>query len=179
MGKWNLLCTLGVPKRTFLFDKVTINLRQWSYHSLCLHNPGCCTFAKDLQELDSIRYTLQFGSCLHFDRPAVISDEGWHPGCTRIVPSGTNGVTKTEKFQTAFDSPPPHFRKIMSQICIHFMLKKPCLKVQKLQHNFLDWKWPPSPLDIFIRFGDAICPLHSCYLLILRLILLFINNNKQ
>ena len=55
---------------------LTINLRQWSYHSLRLHNPGCGIFAKDLQELGLIRYTLQFGSCLRLDRLAVISDEG-------------------------------------------------------------------------------------------------------
>ena len=25
------------------------------------------------------------------------------------------------------------------------MLKKPCIKFQNLQYNFLDWKWPPHP----------------------------------
>ena len=54
---------------------------------------------------------------------------------------GTGGVSKTdefsEKFQTTFD-PPPHFRKIMLQLCSNFMLKKPCLKVQNLQREFLD-----------------------------------------
>ena len=35
-----------------------------------------------------------------------------------------------------------------------FMLKKPYLKVQDLQHNFLDWKWPLSGLfQKIIRFG--------------------------
>ena len=28
--------------------------------------------------------------------------------------------------------------------------KKPCLKIQNLQHKFLDWKWPPiPPLEVF------------------------------
>ena len=55
--------------------------------------------------------------------------------------------------------PPPHFRKIMLQIfwnipwkyplCIIFMPKKPCSKVQNLQQKFLDWKWPPPPFGTF------------------------------
>ena len=53
------------------------------------------------------------------------------------------GTSKTddflEKFQTAFDRV-DFFWKIM--------LKKPCIKFQNLQYNFLDWKWPPHP-----RFG--------------------------
>ena len=28
-------------------------------------------------------------------------------------------------------------------LCINFMVKKPCLRVQILQYKFLDWKWPP------------------------------------
>ena len=36
--------------------------------------------------------------------------------------------------------------------CIIFMLKKPCLKVQNLQYKFLDWKWPPPPLELFRKF---------------------------
>ena len=46
--------------------------------------------------------------------------------------------------------------------CINFMLKKPCLNVQNLQHKFLDWKWPPPRLELFqkfIRFGRVILPL--------------------
>ena len=41
--------------------------------------------------------------------------------------------------------PPPHFRKIMFQI---FFGKRPekknIIKVHDLQHNFLNWKWPPK-----------------------------------
>ena len=33
-------------------------------------------------------------------------------------------------------------------LCIIFMPKKPCSKVQILQYKFLDWKWPP-PLRNF------------------------------
>ena len=56
---------------------------------------------------------------------------------------GTGRATKmdefSEKFQTAFDSQPPHFQKIILQI---FFRKptfiKPCIKAQNLQYNFLD-----------------------------------------
>ena len=39
--------------------------------------------------------------------------------------------------------PPPHFQKIMLQFFSESVQKKACLKVQNLQHKFLDWKWPP------------------------------------
>ena len=46
--------------------------------------------------------------------------------------------------------------------CIIFMPKKPCSKVQILQHKFLDWKWPPPPpselFRKFIRFGVGMLP---------------------
>ena len=47
-------------------------------------------------------------------------------------------------------------------ICIIFMLKKPCLKVQILQCKSLDWKCPP-PLRNFSEnsFGNAGHPLGS------------------
>ena len=50
--------------------------------------------------------------------------------------------------------PPPLFQK--KTCCnfsssLNFMLKKSCLKVQNLQHEFLDWKWP-SPLEVFRKF---------------------------
>ena len=47
-------------------------------------------------------------------------------------------------------------------LCIILLLKKPCLKVQVLQYEFVDWKWPPSPLELFqkiICFGMAKLPL--------------------
>ena len=33
-------------------------------------------------------------------------------------------------------------------LCIVLLLKKPCLKVQVLQYEFVDWKWPPSPSEL-------------------------------
>ena len=75
---------------------------------------------------------------------------------------GADAVPKTdefsETFQTAFD-PSSHFRKIMLQFFHNIMLRKPCLKVQNLQHK-LDRKHSPY-LEVFlkfIRFGDTICP---------------------
>ena len=51
---------------------------------------------------------------------------------------GTSGLSKTvefsEKFQTASDPRPPY---------LNFMLKKPVLKLQNLQHKFFYWKRPP------------------------------------
>ena len=43
-------------------------------------------------------------------------------------------------------------------LCIILLLKKPCLKVQVLQYEFVDWKWPHAPTELFqkiICFGDA------------------------
>ena len=48
--------------------------------------------------------------------------------------------------------PPTHFRKIMLQLFYDFMLNEPRLKVQNLQHTFLDWK---LLFRKFIRFGDT------------------------
>ena len=55
-------------------------------------------------------------------------------------PLSTKTDEFSEKFQTPIDHspPPPHFRKIMLQICFNFMLNMPCSKVQNLQHKFLD-----------------------------------------
>ena len=55
---------------------------------------------------------------------------------------GTDAVTKTdeisEKFKTAFD---PHFREFFFVNLYQFHAqKKPYLRVQNLQHRFLDWK---------------------------------------
>ena len=54
---------------------------------------------------------------------------------------GTGRATKmdefSEKFQTAFDLP-PHIGKIMSQICFEKRSKTPHIKVQNLQHFFLE-----------------------------------------
>ena len=55
----------------------------------------------------------------------------------RLASPTTKTDEFSEKFQTVF-APPPHFRKIMLQICINVMLKKPCFKVQNLQDIFLD-----------------------------------------
>ena len=56
---------------------------------------------------------------------------------------GTNGVIKTdefsEKFETAVDPPLIFgFSEIMLQICINFMLKKLCLKVQNLRRKIMN-----------------------------------------
>ena len=59
------------------------------------------------------------------------------------APLGTGGGTKTdeisEKFQTAFDRPPS-----FSETYIAFFSEnpclKPCIKVQNLKYEFLDWK---------------------------------------
>ena len=53
------------------------------------------------------------------------------------------------RYQNRCWPPPPHFRKIMSQFFSQKLIKKPCLKVQNLQHNFLDWKCLPPPLKLF------------------------------
>ena len=47
-------------------------------------------------------------------------------------------------------------------LCINFRIKKLCLKFQNPQRKFLDWKWLPSPLEVFrkfIRFGTLTRPL--------------------
>ena len=67
--------------------------------------------------------------------------------------SGTGGASKTdeisEKFQTAFGPPPLIFGKS----CCNFITKKPCLKVQYMQHNCLDRKCPHT----FGNFRKLIC----------------------
>ena len=73
---------------------------------------------------------------------------------------GTGQATKTdefsEKFQTAFDLPPPTHSLIFGKLYCNFlgiMSKKKPIKVQNLQHTFLNGKWPP-----FIRFGTLTRP---------------------
>ena len=40
----------------------------------------------------------------------------------------------------------------MLQLFANFMIKKPRLKVQNLQHKFLGWKWPPrTPFGTFLK----------------------------
>ena len=67
---------------------------------------------------------------------------------------GTGNDTKTdeflEKFQTAFDPP-----LIIGKSCCNFFklhAQKPCLQVQKLQHQFLDWNDVPIPWKLFRKF---------------------------
>ena len=58
------------------------------------------------------------------------------------APKGTDDATKTdeflEKIQTAFDPSPSFSENHITIFFVNFMLKKPCLKVQNLQHKFLD-----------------------------------------
>ena len=66
----------------------------------------------------------------------------------------------SKKFQTAFD--PPSFLENHIAIFLENIQKKPHIKVQNLQHNFLDWTWPPTPLEgfrKFIRFDSLTRPL--------------------
>ena len=59
--------------------------------------------------------------------------------------------------------PPPIFGKSRSKFVFKLMIKKPCLKVQNLQHKFLGWNWPRPPLELLlklIRFGEANRPFH-------------------
>ena len=75
-----------------------------------------------------------------------------------LSPLGTGQGTKTDEFleniQTAFG--PPSFSENIIAIFSERQ-KKTYIKVQNLQHNFLDEKGPPSlPLELFqkfIRFG--------------------------
>ena len=57
---------------------------------------------------------------------------------------GKDGPTKTdeflEKFQTAFDPPPPHFRKIMLRFFSGIHDQRSVYNGKNLQHKFLDWK---------------------------------------
>ena len=57
-----------------------------------------------------------------------------------------------EKFQTAFD---PHTLILGKSYCNLFPEKPslmPCIMVQNLQYDFLDWKWPPHPP--FVTFPE-------------------------
>ena len=42
--------------------------------------------------------------------------------------------------------PPPHFRKVMLQIFSEIHDRSIVYNGKNLQHKFLDWKWPPTPL---------------------------------
>ena len=57
---------------------------------------------------------------------------------------GMDDPTKTdeflEKFQTAFDPPPPHFRKIMLRFFSGIHDLRSVYNGKNLQHKFLDWK---------------------------------------
>ena len=58
--------------------------------------------------------------------------------------------------------PPPHFRKVMLQIFSEIHDRSIIYNGKNLQHNFLDWKWAPPPLELFqkfIRFGRGKLPL--------------------
>ena len=58
---------------------------------------------------------------------------------------GRRDATKTENLQA------PSFSEKHVAIFSNYMFKKPRLKVQNLQHKFLDWKWPmipPPPLEL-------------------------------
>ena len=58
--------------------------------------------------------------------------------------------------------PPPHFRKVMLQFFSEIHDRSIVFNGKNLQHKFLDWKWPPPPLELFwkfIRFGRVKLPL--------------------
>ena len=71
--------------------------------------------------------------------------------CSNLVWGlGTDDASKTDEFsetyfQTAFDPPPPppYLWKILSKFFLEMSRLKPCIKVQNLQFNFLDWNCPP------------------------------------
>ena len=49
-------------------------------------------------------------------------------------------------------TPPTSFSENYIAIFLENVRKKPHIKVQNLQHNFLDWTWPPTPLEVFRKF---------------------------
>ena len=71
---------------------------------------------------------------------------------------GLGGATKTdelsEKFQTAFDPPPPHLvgKSCCKFFSSNFMLKKPCLNVQNL--GIFGLKMTPPPLGHFSEYSS-------------------------
>ena len=80
-----------------------------------------------------------------------------------ILPLGTGQATKTdefsEKIQTAFDTPPPHFRKTM----LHFFGSRPQIalyKGPKSATQIFGLKIPPPLFRKFIRFGSLTRLLH-------------------
>ena len=62
----------------------------------------------------------------------------------QLVCLGKGGYSKTdeflEKFQPAFDPPPPHFRKIMLRFFSGILDLRSVYNGKNLQHKFLDWK---------------------------------------
>ena len=87
---------------------------------------------------------------------------------------GTGQATKTDelsqKFRIPFD-PPTHTSPLPTPSPMPFFgetSKKTYIKVQNLEHKYLDWKWPPPrPLEVvqkFIHFafGSLTCPL-NCF----------------
>ena len=76
---------------------------------------------------------------------------------------GPDDVTKKDEFSEEFLSalaltPPPPFLRSFSKNCVAIIFKfhaqKALFKGPKLQHTFLDWKWPSHPLWNFPK----ICP---------------------
>ena len=76
----------------------------------------------------------------------------------RVAPTKTDEFS--EKFHTAYDPPSisNNHIAIFSKRALGF---KPFITVQNLQDKFLDWKWPPPPMELFrniIRFGTVTRP---------------------
>ena len=71
------------------------------------------------------------------DAKSAIREGGKNP--KGRVSQGTKTDEISEKFQMAFDP-----SLIFEKLCCNFFQetsKKPYIKVQDLQHKFLDWKW--------------------------------------
>ena len=70
--------------------------------------------------------------------------DGHPPTAGILTHLGKGGSSKTdeflEKFQTAFDPPPPHFRKIMLRFFSGIHDLRSVYNGKNLQHKFLDWK---------------------------------------
>ena len=71
----------------------------------------------------------------------------------------TGGASKTDQFSENSKQPltPPPFSETYIAIFSENLCLKPCIKVQNLQYNFLDWKWPP-PLWNFSENSPVLVP---------------------
>ena len=81
-----------------------------------------------------------------------------------ITAQGRETVPKRMNFGKIPNGLWPHTLILGKSYCNLFPEKPslmPCIMVQNLQYDFLDWKWPPTlPLELFqkfIRFGSVTC----------------------